>query len=319
MLIRINGRETETDGGVTLWEAARSVGFDIPAMCYAPGAVHKASCMVCVVKNCATGEIVPSCSTMPTEGMEISTEDEEVKSVRRLSLELLLSDHRADCDAPCTSVCPHGLDVEMMLRYLDEGRREKAAEVVAAAFDLPETECDGCKAPCEKACRRKLTGGGAVEIRAIVRELAAEAVPVAAQKITGREKAMFQSRLGALLPDEVRRIGENTDAASGCLHCACRGREKCTLRALATAEGIKRTRYNLSSSAPVMYRERVGERTWFEPSKCVRCGLCVYNTCDGFTFSGRGFTMQIVLPEESRANISEETAGLCPTGAIYTE
>lgn len=51
--------------------------------------------------------------------MRIETDSEEVSRLRALSLELLLSDHRADCEAPCTLVCTQGLDVERML-YLYE-------------------------------------------------------------------------------------------------------------------------------------------------------------------------------------------------------
>lgn len=319
MLIRINDKEIEAAAGATLLEAARAAGFAVPSMCYARGAEHRASCMVCAVKNAATGEMLPACSTMPVEGMSVSTDDEDVLSVRRLSLELLLSDHRADCDAPCGRVCPHGLDIEMMLRFWDEGRRDMAGRVVAEAFDLPRVECDDCKAPCEKACRRRPASGAAVEIREIVRALAVGAAPREGAK-KAREKEAFCSVPGPLSPDEARRIGsESPVTESGCLHCACRGRDKCVLRSLAAAAGIKRTRYNLSSSSPVMQRERVGGGLWFERSKCVRCGLCVYNTRDGFTFSGRGFGMRIVLPEESRANVGAEIAALCPTGALYTE
>jgi ferredoxin len=85
----------------------------------------------------------------------------------------------------------------------------------------------------------------------------------------------------------------------------------------ATAEKIKRPRYKLSSVLPVMHREHLNGKLWFEPAKCIRCGLCVYNSHDGFTFSGRGFSMQVVAPKESRANIGEELAELCPTGALY--
>ena len=58
-------------------------------------------------------------------------------------------------------------------------------------------------------------------------------------------------------------------------------------------------------------------RMWFEPAKCIRCGLCVYNSENGFTFKNRGFGMQVVIPEESKTNVKEELAGLCPTGALY--
>ena len=100
MRITINNRQIETLEGETLLEAARREGISIPSICYAKGAKHISSCMVCAVKNCQNGQIIPSCTTLPTEGMCIDTESEEVQQVRTLSLELLLSDHRADCEAP---------------------------------------------------------------------------------------------------------------------------------------------------------------------------------------------------------------------------
>jgi predicted molibdopterin-dependent oxidoreductase YjgC len=334
MLIKINDTEVGVDEGTVLLEAARSAGFYIPSLCYGQeaGAAHRPSCMVCAVKNSATGEIVPACSVTVAEGMRIETDSEDVQLVRRLSLELLLSDHRADCDAPCGAVCPHGLDIERMLAYWDEGRNTEARAVVADAFALPETGCEGCKVPCEKVCRRKMTSGAAVDIRGIIRELAAmdrqamvdkknvETPNVAGTPESGKrgkEKEMYRSLPGILAPDEARRIRESITSVSGCLHCACSGRGKCKLRVYATAEGIKRSRYNLSSTLPVMHRENINGRLWFEPSKCIRCGLCVYNTPDGFTFSGRGFSMLVIVPEESRAGIGEELSELCPTGALY--
>jgi ferredoxin len=316
MTVTINDTEVHLDAPVTLLEAARGAGFDIPSLCRAGGDAHRPSCMVCAVKNLATGEMLPSCSTIPAEGMRIDTGGDDVRLVRRLSLELLLSDHRADCDAPCTSVCPHGLDIELMLRWWDEDNRDKAGRVVAAAFDLPEVPCGSCKAPCEKACRRRMTGGAAVDIREIVGVLAIGASPLGPPK-GNRRAVMYQSRIGVLSGEEARRIDGSTTSDSGCLHCACGGRDKCLLRVYATNEGIKRPRYNLSSAAPVMQREHIAGRLWFERSKCIRCALCVAATTDGFTFSGRGFDMQIVLPEKSRANVEENVAEICPTGALY--
>ena len=55
----------------------------------------------------------------------------------------------------------------------------------------------------------------------------------------------------------------------------------------------------------------------YEPAKCIRCGLCVYNTQDGFTFEHRGFDMRVVIPEESKHHVSEKIAKLCPTGALF--
>ena len=63
--------------------------------------------------------------------------------------------------------------------------------------------------------------------------------------------------------------------------------------------------------------QHIVSRLWFEPAKCIRCGLCVYNTTDGFTFRGRGIGIEVVIPSESKKNVKEEIAELCPTGALY--
>lgn len=321
MRITIDNKEVEVQAGETLIEVARRTGFPVPSLCYAKGAKHKASCMVCVVKDCSSGQLIPSCSTYPTEGMRIETANEEVLQLRKLSLELLLSDHRADCEAPCTIVCPKGLDVERVLYYYDAGRYAEARSLLTSVFPLPEIGCDTCKAPCEKACRRG-TVDEAVPIRSILREIAdkknlPEATPVSS--LANLHTKAFISRIGRFTPKEKERLKQTVTTPSHCLHCACAGRKDCKLRLLSTEAGIKRSRYDLSSGLPVKEKIQVTAEVWFEPAKCVRCGLCVYNSEDGFTFRDRGFGMQIEIPEASKTHIKEELAALCPTGALYLE
>ena len=172
MIIRIDNKEVEVRADETLFQIARRLGKNIPSMCFVEGAKHHSSCMVCMVKNEESGQMIPSCSTYPVEGMQIDTESEEVKEMRRLALELLLSDHRADCEAPCSMVCPQHLDVEKMLYYWDEHRYDEARRLVAYALDLEHLACDDCKRPCEKACRRG-TVDKHVEIVEIIHQLAA--------------------------------------------------------------------------------------------------------------------------------------------------
>ncbi|MDF9829029.1 2Fe-2S iron-sulfur cluster-binding protein [Parabacteroides sp. PF5-6] len=319
MQLTINNTAVEIREGETILEAARRVGYTIPSLCYAPGARHKSSCMVCAVRNTANGQIIPSCTTYPTDGMQIDTENEEVKLVRTLSLELLLSDHKADCEAPCSMVCPKGLDVERMLAYYDTGEMEKAHLLIAAAFALPEVGCTDCKAPCEKACRRGSIDQ-AVAIREIIQDVIARSTETPGQEgqpIPKNDKNQYYSRLGRFTAKEKERLKETVTTPSRCLHCACAGRTDCKLRRYATAEGIKRPRYEASTALPVMEKQQISEHLWFEPAKCIRCGLCVYNSTNGFTFQDRGFGMQVVLPEANRSHIGDEFAALCPTGAIY--
>ncbi|MFV0346420.1 MAG: 2Fe-2S iron-sulfur cluster-binding protein [Bacteroidales bacterium] len=323
MQIKIDNKVVEVKQGETIIKTARREGFEIPSLCYAEGAVHKASCMVCAVKNLSNGQIMPSCTTIPTEGMEIDTSSEEVRLVRTLSLELLLSDHRADCDAPCSTVCPVGLDVGNMLKFYDDKQYDKAKDLIAGAFSLPEIACDTCsKVPCEKVCRRS-TVDEAVEIRKIIRDILEDKadsnrtpIKVSPYKL---DKSVFQSKVGRFTEQERSHLKLTVDTSSRCLHCGCSGQVGCKLRAFASEHGVTRSRYNSSSALPVLERIHVKDNMWFEQSKCIRCGLCVYNSKNGFTFKNRGFVMEVVIPEENKVNAGKELAKLCPTGAIYLE
>lgn len=314
MRITVNHHPLDVPPHRPLIDALRAAGYDVPSMCYATDRRHQPSCMVCMVKDVHTGQMIPSCSTLPREGMEIETDTEEVLGMRRQALELLLSDHRADCEAPCTIVCPRGIDVARVLLHYDRG------ELSAAAALLGDTSCDGCKAPCERACRRR-TVDEAVSIRSLLDEVRRDGLEVKGERLEVRAKAgaanRFSSRLGRFTDAEKERMKQLFTQPSRCLHCACEGSGKCRLRELATNAGIRTPKYGVQSSLTVKERIKVTERLVYEPAKCIRCGLCVYNTDDGFTFERRGFDMRVVIPEESKSHVSDEIARLCPTGALH--
>lgn len=314
MRISVNNKDISVSGQRPLIEELRDMGIMVPSMCYAEGKEHQPSCMVCMVKDVRTGQMIPSCSTMPYEGMQIETDSDEVKELRRLSLELLLSDHRADCEGPCTIVCQRGIDVAGIIRLYDLGRLDEARELLGGV------SCEGCKAPCEKACRRSTVDEG-VKIREILSTLNPKPLTLNSQSSPLNSQLStlntnFNSRLGRFTEKEKQRLKEIYTQPSRCLHCACDGKEKCKLRKYSTEAGIKVTRYGLQSSLPVKEQIPVTGRLVYEPVKCIRCGLCVYNTNDGFTFERRGFDMRVVIPEESKKHISDRIAELCPTGAL---
>ena len=135
--------------------AARMGGAEIPTMCYREGKTHFTSCMICMVKDSRTGSLFPSCSVKAVEGMEIITRDEEIETSRRMALELLLSEHVGDCEAPCQVTCPAHMDIPLMNRLLTEGDFGGALEVVRRDIALPAVFGRVCPAPCEGACHRK--------------------------------------------------------------------------------------------------------------------------------------------------------------------
>ena len=153
--LRINNREVTATKGMTVLEAAAREGIEIPAMCYNRDAGHFASCMVCVVKDKGTSSLIPSCSALAAGGMDITTDSEEIELARKTALELLLSEHVGDCEAPCRVACPANMDIPRMNRFIAEGNASKALETVMKDIAMPSVLGRICPAPCEGACHRK--------------------------------------------------------------------------------------------------------------------------------------------------------------------
>jgi len=153
--IKIDNKEVEVPQGSVLMEVIRDSGIEVPSMCFLKDAERFTSCMVCVVKDRITGKIIPSCSMETEEGMDIITMDDEVREARKMALELLLSEHVGDCEAPCQVTCPAHMDIPLMNRLLAAGKFHEALQVIKKDIALPSILGRICPAPCEGACRRK--------------------------------------------------------------------------------------------------------------------------------------------------------------------
>jgi NADPH-dependent glutamate synthase beta subunit-like oxidoreductase len=157
--LTIDNTPVEVEEGTTVLQAAALLGIEIPTMCYLEGHSCHPSCMVCMVKDAVRGNFFTSCAMPVAEGMNIIATSEEVSDMRREALELFLSDHVGDCEAPCTLTCPAGMDIPLMNRLIANGEFEKSLEIVQQEIALPLILGYICPAPCEKACRRKPIDG----------------------------------------------------------------------------------------------------------------------------------------------------------------
>ena len=153
--LKIDDKEYRVPDGITVMAAVRMQGIDIPSMCYREGKPHFSSCMICMVKDRKSGKLFPSCSLKVTPGMDVVSNDQEVIESRRMALELLLSEHVGDCEAPCTITCPAHMNIPLMNRLLKEGKPGEALDVVRRNIALPAVFGYVCPAPCEGACHRK--------------------------------------------------------------------------------------------------------------------------------------------------------------------
>lgn len=152
--LTIDGKDIKVAEGTMVLKAAEALGIEIPTMCYKEGFHCHPSCMVCLVKDAKSGKFVPSCAMPVSENMQIIASDEDVKQARRDALELLLSDHVGDCDAPCRIGCPAYMNIPLMNRLIAKGDFEQANRVVKEEIAIPHILGYICPAPCEKVCRR---------------------------------------------------------------------------------------------------------------------------------------------------------------------
>lgn len=152
--IKINNKEVQVENGLSVLKVAESLGIEIPTMCFKDGFGNHPSCMLCLVKDVKSGQLHPSCALPAAEGMDIITDDEEIFEARKESLELLLSDHVGDCEAPCRTACPAYMDIPKMNRLIAERKFDEALKLVKEEIALPLILGYICPAPCEGACRR---------------------------------------------------------------------------------------------------------------------------------------------------------------------
>jgi formate dehydrogenase major subunit len=157
--ISLNGNEVEVESGITILEAARANGIEIPTLCNDERLDPFTSCWVCAVKLEGMRRYVPSCGTRVSAGMKVWTDTEDVVAVRKMALELLLSNHRGDCVAPCKAACPAGVDVQGYIALIAQGQYHEATKLVKEVNPFPLSIGRVCTRPCEGDCRRNALDG----------------------------------------------------------------------------------------------------------------------------------------------------------------
>ena len=95
--IIMDGRSLSVPAGTSVLEAARENGIRIPTLCFLKELDPRASCRMCVVEIEGARTFQHACATRVREGMVVHTDTEAVRESRKLTLELLLSNHAVDC------------------------------------------------------------------------------------------------------------------------------------------------------------------------------------------------------------------------------
>jgi iron-only hydrogenase group A len=130
--LTIDGKSVEVDAGTTILQAAGKIGIKIPTLCawteigHTPGA-----CRVCMTEVQGQRSLIASCVFPVSEGMVVKTNTQRVRLARKMVVELLLSNHPAECN-----YCVRNGSCEL----------QKVAEAVGLKrlrFDIPEFPEEG--------------------------------------------------------------------------------------------------------------------------------------------------------------------------------
>ena len=96
--IKIEGISYQVEEGLTILEAAKACGYEIPSLCaFNHGECSNGSCRVCLVEVKGARGLVASCVYPVNEGMEVIISSPKATEARRASVELLLSNHNQNC------------------------------------------------------------------------------------------------------------------------------------------------------------------------------------------------------------------------------
>jgi len=167
--LTINGLSVAAPPGSTILEAAQRAGIYIPTLCHCPELTPAAVCRICLVRIEGKRKLHPACKTPAEAGMRVTTDDSEIERVRRVTLELLLSDHDFNC-----LLCPKSGSCrlqELVNRIGYDPARLERLDLVAKDLPIDESnpffrfnpnKCIQCGI-CVRTCR-EITGANAIDM-----------------------------------------------------------------------------------------------------------------------------------------------------------
>ena len=130
--LTIDGRQVEVEEGTTVLQAARVAGITIPTICDHKDLNPYGSCRMCIVEIEGVRGCPTSCTTPAVSGMKVTTQSQQLTTLRNRTLELMFSGHPNSC-----LVCVHREECE---KY--RPKATKAARSTRCGFCANRDECD---------------------------------------------------------------------------------------------------------------------------------------------------------------------------------
>ena len=157
--IKVDGREVTATEQAMLLDVLLDAGLEIPHLCHNSLLEPYGGCGLCLVEIAGFNRPVRACATEVWPEMEVITDSAALGAARRLSLQLLLSDHVGDCRPPCYKACPAHNDCQGYIGLMANGQPLAALKLIKENNPLPASIGRVCPHPCQEECRRSLLEG----------------------------------------------------------------------------------------------------------------------------------------------------------------
>jgi NADH-quinone oxidoreductase subunit G len=156
--ITIDGRPLEVDNSLTVIQAARDNGIEIPHFCWHPRLSVSGNCRMCLVDIDKMPKLAIACSTQVSEGMVVHTSTEKVINARQAVMEFLLINHPLDCpicdEAGECKLQDYAYEHSIGYSRFDEDKVHKAKRVELGPHVLLDDErcimCSRCVRFCDE-------------------------------------------------------------------------------------------------------------------------------------------------------------------------
>jgi bidirectional [NiFe] hydrogenase diaphorase subunit len=98
--LKLNGQDVSGREGETILELARENNISMPTLCQIDGLSNVGACRLCLVEVAGIRRLLPACTTLVSEGMDVKTDSERLAKYRRMIVEMLFAEGNHIC-----SVC----------------------------------------------------------------------------------------------------------------------------------------------------------------------------------------------------------------------
>lgn len=163
--VTIDGIEIYIPKNYTVLDAAREVGADIPTLCHLKEINEIGACRMCIVEVEGSRGFVTSCVMPVSDGMVVKTSTPAIRDARKVTLELLLSNHRKEC---LTCVRNGNCELQALAKKLNitniefEGEMsERFVDDASPSIVRDTSKCILCKR-CVAVCK-KVQNVGAID------------------------------------------------------------------------------------------------------------------------------------------------------------